>query len=363
MGETTEISWCDATFNPWMGCEKVSPGCAHCYAERDMDHRWGKVKWGKGQERVRTSDANWRKPLAWDRKAKAEGVRRRVFCASLADVFDPAVPKAWRRELLQLIDDTPNLDWLLLTKRPGLVPELLAETSNGAIVDFRHMPNVWLGTTVEDQARADERIPQLLAVRAAVRFLSCEPLLGPLELGLDLVEPDAGDGIRPRGGYQHHAQCPGWCDYACGGEWFVGEKPIHWIIAGGESGPGARPSHPDWFRSLRDQCQAADVPFHFKQWGEWKPICAMSDGETDALYVSRVQAKTWESQEALDDSFGRRCTVPELILRMDGRHRSPGDPEAFRSDVPGWPAMHAFQVGKSAAGRLLDGRTWDGVPS
>jgi protein gp37 len=315
MGETTEISWCDATFNPWMGCEKVSPGCAHCYAERDMDHRWGKVKWGKGQERVRTSDANWRKPLAWDRKAKAEGVRRRVFCASLADVFDPAVPKAWRRELLQLIDDTPHLDWLLLTKRPGLVPELLAETSNGAVVDFRHMPNVWLGTTVEDQARADERIPQLLAVRAAVRFLSCEPLLGPVDVSPWL------------------SRRPCWCDEHSPNPYRPCALPtpcgatLGWVITGGESGPGARPSHPAWFRSLRDQCQAADVPFHFKQWGEWAP---------------QREGAPWRLQPG---DLVARTAGPLVDRHIDGP----------------WDAV-VRRVGKAAAGRLLDGRTWDGVP-
>lgn len=241
MGETTGIEWCDHTFNPWIGCTKVSPGCAHCYAETLMDKRLGRVAWGPSAERKRTSPANWKLPVRWNKAANGAARRPRVFCASLADVFDPVVPRSWRAELMTLIDDTPNLDWLLLTKRPELVQELLRDASNGGIDDFRHMPNVWLGTTVEDNARGAERIPHLLSIEARVRFLSCEPMLE--HIGLDVLCFNGADSF---------GAMPG----------------IHWVIAGGESGPSARPMHPDWARSLRDQCAAAGVPFLFKQWGE-----------------------------------------------------------------------------------------------
>ena len=241
MGRDSKIEWTDHTFNPWIGCTKVSAGCKHCYAETRMDHRFGQVKWGPGQERKRTSAANWKLPARWNKEAEGAARRPRVFCASLADVFDPDVPTAWRAELLTLIDDTPNLDWLLLTKRPELVRALLMEASNGNVWDFRHMPNVWLGTTVENQLSADERIPHLLGVWARVRFLSCEPLLGLVQLGIC-----AGDGFS-------------FFDYGLG----AGFGHVDWVIAGGESGPNARPMHPDWARDLRDQCAAAGAPFLF----------------------------------------------------------------------------------------------------
>lgn len=304
MGDTTHISWADATFNPWIGCAKVSPGCTHCYAERDMDHRWGRARWGKGQRRVRTSDANWRKPRLWNRHALEQGVRLRVFCASLGDVFDPEVPINWLVDLLTLIDDTPALDWLLLTKRPHLVRETLFDASAGGIEDFRHMPNVWLGTTAEDQTRLELRVPHLLSIEARVRFLSCEPLLGPLDLAYALFN-----------GADDLGALPG----------------LHWVIAGGESGPRARPMHPAWARSLRDQCQAAGVPFHFKQWGEWLP-----DDQAHVLGD--------ETQAAILTGTGPRS------MGVYHPPRGPGQ----RAEV--------YRVGKRAAGRLLDGRTWDEVP-
>ena len=236
MGENTQISWTDHTFNPWIGCTNVSPACDNCYAEK-LVHRYGWAKWGAGEPRKLTSDANWRKPLAWDRKAERDGVRRRVFCASLSDVFDAEVPDAWRENLMPLIHDTLNLDWLLLTKRPNAA--LKHWERWGSVPD-----NVWMGTTVENQAMAELRIPLLLEIPARVRFLSCEPLLGPV----DLVGP------------LFVAEHP-----------FAPKPALHWVIAGGESGPRARPPQIEWMRGLRDQCQAAGVAFHFKQWGEFVP--------------------------------------------------------------------------------------------
>lgn len=231
MAETTEISWAHSTFNPWIGCTNVSPGCDHCYAEA-LDHRWGNDRWGPGKPRQRTSAANWKQPLAWNRKAKESGQPWRVFCASLADVFDNEVPAEWRVDLFYLIAATPHLTWMLLTKRIGNVEGMM-----------RSLPaNVWLGITVVNQEEADRDIPKLLHnMHARVRWLSCEPLLGPVDLKRFVALP---------------------------GEESIG---IDWVIVGGESGNGARPMNPDWARQVRDLCAAADVPFHFKQWGGLRP--------------------------------------------------------------------------------------------
>lgn len=315
MSENSAIEWTDHTFNPWEGCQKVSPGCDHCYAEtRNARFAGGTaINWGPGAPRRRTSAANWRKPLAWNRNA---GVfyaqhrrRQRVFCASLADVYDNAVPEEWRMDLYRLIDSTPNLDWLLLTKRIGNARDMLPVSWLGA-----PRPNVWIGATICNQAEADRDIPKLLEVPARVRFLSMEPLLGPVELSNVSRRSDA---VRVLG------------QRALGG--------IDWVIVGGESGPGARPMHPDWARSLRDQCAAAGVPFLFKQHGDWAP----GSGDFGA---------------------GRFETA---AIAQDGRivcngFDASGYP-AGASSADGWAMVH--RAGKRAAGRLLDGVQHDGFPT
>lgn len=219
-------------FNPWWGCQRVSPGCEHCYAE-SFAKRTGHDVWGKQSERRFFGDKHWAEPLRWNRAAEAAGERRRVFCASMADVFEDRPDlNASRARLFNLIDCTPWLDWQLLTKRPQNVAEIQpAEWVKG------WPPNVWLGTTVEDQRRADERIPALFDLPAVIRFLSCEPLLGPVDLRL--------------------------ADYA--------GTHVEWVIVGGESGPKHRPLDLDAARSLRDQCQTAGVAFFFKQVGGRTP--------------------------------------------------------------------------------------------
>ena len=225
MAETTDISWAHSTFNPWIGCTKVSPGCDHCYAATLMDERYHRVKWGAGEKRSLTK--TWDQPRAWNRKAAASGAPWRVFCASLADVFDNEVSDLWRFDLGQLIVDTPHLTWMLLTKRIGNVRDALGDFG------WDHFPgNVWLGSTIVNQDEAKRDIAKLLDAPAKVRFLSCEPLLGPLDLRGPLAT-----GL------------------------------IDWVIVGGESGPGARPMDPAWPLAIRDQCEAAGVAFHFKQWG------------------------------------------------------------------------------------------------
>ena len=294
MGEETKIAWCDSTFNPWIGCTKVSPACANCYAETLMDTRWNRVKWGKGQPRQRTSSANWKQPLAWEKQAAHTGIRRTVFCGSLCDWLDEEVPVEWLADLLDLIRQTPNLDWLLLTKRPELwhcriynayTPDVTGdnlpllqwmgdwlcawEEARGFSLPPHHRGkrpplNVWIGVTVENQEMADKRIPELLKIPARVRFLSCEPLLGAVNMrAVAYIRAGGQTIIDALTGHMPNA--------------FSGTKPswprIDWVICGGESGPKARPMHPDWARSLRDQCKAAGVPFFFKQWGEWAPDC------------------------------------------------------------------------------------------
>lgn len=228
VAENSGIEWTNHTFNPWIGCTKVSAACDHCYAEAWDKRFTGGDRWGPHSPRSRTSAANWRKPLAWDKAAAAADTRARVFCASLADVFDNhgSITSGWRGDLWHLIARTPHLDWLLLTKRPQNIGRMLPD-EYGAPAWGDGWPNVWLGTTVENQTEFDRRVPHLRAIPARVRFLSMEPLLGPVDMG-DMTG-------------------------------------LHWIITGGESGPQHRQTDVEWFRGLRDQCKGAAVAFLFKQ--------------------------------------------------------------------------------------------------
>ena len=275
MGEGSKIGWTDHTFNPWWGCARVSKGCEHCYAET-FAKRTGHDVWGKGGERRFFGDAHWAEPLKWDRKAAEAGVRARVFCASMADVFEdhPALPPH-RDRLWELIDTTPNLDWLLLTKRP--------ENMAGMSPCAGEWPrNIWAGTTVEEQDAAEKRVLWLLEAPAAVRFLSCEPLLGAVDLtNIEVVapKPPYGPGVWLNA-LTGHAKGPD----------DVLPARIDWVIAGGESGGGARLMHPDWARSLRDQCVEAGTAFFFKQWGAWRPLASNECATTrDVEYPGAIE--------------------------------------------------------------------------
>jgi protein gp37 len=303
MGKQSEtgISWTHFTFNPWMGCLKVSPACKFCYAESDRKMR-GQLLWGPEAPRQVTSAAYWKQPLKWDREARESGVRARVFCGSLCDVmedFDGELINGGccsglqdiREWLYDLIEKTPNLDWLLLTKRPQNYSRFLPKSW---LEDLR--PNVWGMTTVESSQYL-WRVNELLDVPFAVWGLSLEPLLGPVVL------PDR----------------------------FLRLGKRAWVIVGGESGHGARPMHPDWARSLRDQCVAAGVPFHFKQHGEWSPR-----GPSSLGYVVIDGVPTKRLTDTGQDGH---------ILGSTGGN-----------DV--WMQ----RVGKKAAGRILDGQAWDQIP-
>lgn len=351
MAESTKIQWCDHTFNPWIGCSKVSPGCANCYAEA-RDQRFAKGKhWGKGAPRQRTSAANWKQPLHWARfslvcdhcgtaQRPDEGCvdplcdrhhrigsyhRPRVFCASLADWLDDEVPIAWLADLLQLIHDTPNLDWLLLTKRPqnwssrlrailddnwqknqpgrrvtGWFHEWVAGWLHARSYQWRIPANIWIGTSVEDQKRADERIPELLSIPAKVRFLSVEPMLGPITFP---------SGLRDQ--FAH------------------GLPKIHWVIFGGESGPNARRCNIDWIRNGIKQCRAAGIAPFVKQLGA-KVRCGISDKDvrqwphwreqvhqaTDYCHVRLNDPKGGDPAEWPADSQVREFPTPRSARQM-----------------------------------------------
>ncbi len=215
----SKISWTENSWNPWFGCTKVSPGCDNCYAKFLMQTLWKQVRWGRGKPRVRTTADYWKQPLRWNQQAAEAGTSTKVFCASLGDVFDTEVPRQWRDDLFALIRETPHLDWQLLTKRPG---EAVKYAKKHPWPD-----NAWIGTSIEDQRRA-VRAQIITGIPAPVRFLSVEPLLGPVTLDL---------------------------------------RGIDWVIVGGESGPRHRPMKMEWARSVRDQCRAAGVAFFFNQWG------------------------------------------------------------------------------------------------
>lgn len=335
MGDTTHISWADATFNPWIGCTKVSPACDGCYAEHLMQNRMGRAQWGgpgKGVgTRERTAPANWRKPLAWDRQAAKDGTRPFVFCSSLADVFDNAVDREWRRDLFDLIRATPHLTWLLLTKRPQNILKLYCEATGQlfdrhGIIDPREWPaNAAIGCTVVTQEEADRDVPVLLTakrrLKPAFAFLSMEPLMGPVALD-KLPWRFNAFGAHPSAAVKSvnalTGQVSSW-DRSFPVRPDEIAPSLDWVITGGETDQGAhkaRPSHPHWFRDLRDQCAAAGVAFHHKQNGEW---------------------------------VGPNTHVPPNT-----------NPREVRHDLGATPV---FRVGKALAGRFLDGTTHDARPA
>lgn len=369
MAETSTIEWTDATWNPITGCSVVSPGCTNCYAMKlagtRLQHhpsRAGLTKPSKAGPvwtgEVRLNEEWLDQPLRWKRP-------RRIFVCAHGDLFHESVPDEWIDRVFAVMALVPHHTFQVLTKRAermrgyltdddlnhrisaalgsmldgdwiwdhsrlrpaidGLIDAFIGHRmTDDDLVEYlpapMPLPNVWLGVSAEDQARADERLPHLLATPAAVRFISAEPLLGPIDIGwaLAMQRIDIAAGFLQRG---HFA--PG----------LEKLRRLDWIITGGESGPGARPMHPDWVRSLRDQCTAAGVPFFFKQWGEWAP----------------------------GDSAGKPKTY-EIGLWVDGRWHMDRTTAKQAEDGNFDEEPDVYRVGKKAAGAMLDGREWREMP-
>lgn len=303
MGEKTEILWTDHTFSGWWGCQKITPECANCYA-KTWAERMGYTKelkgslWGPGSTRRSFGDAHWAEPLAWNRKAQKAGARRRVFCGSMMDIFEdyPGL-EPWREKIYQLVDDTPWLIWMFLTKRIENAYKMLPDRWMIPYGPRHH--NVWMGITAGTQKTFNESWPVLESASHVYGFseifISAEPLLEKVDFSEAFNEEDIGDEDARRN-----------------------LRPVDWIIAGGESGKNARPVHPDWVRSIRDQCVENGAAFMFKQWGEWFP--RGQKAEKPFVYPA----------------------VPRIWCWEDGRQ--------------------SVRVGKAKAGRLLDGRAWEELP-
>jgi protein gp37 len=326
--DNSPIEWTDATWNPTTGCTKVSPGCANCYIVRTPAFRIKGREFVKGATDLRLHEDRLDQPLRWRKP-------RRIFVNSLSDLFHEDVPDAFIDRVFAVMGLAYQHTLQVLTKRAErMLAYVTAYEISGETWDFFNSPrvefppkNVWLGVSVENQHFADERIPLLLQTPAAVRFISAEPLLGATNLAEWLFGDcqDCGTAAAACDGLRrvHRACCPD-CRH----------RRLDWVIAGGESGPGARPMHPDWARSIRDQCVAAGVPFFFKQWGEWTP------GVNVERNRGTVETATW-----FNDHWLR------------GRENLAGN-DGHVDDEP-----DLYRVGKKAAGGLLDGRTWDEFPA
>lgn len=417
MADGTKIEWTDATWNPVTGCSVVSPGCTNCYAMRlagtrlkdhpsraglTVDSKAGPV-WN-GQVRF---NVEWlTQPLRWTRP-------RRIFVAAHGDLFHDGVTDDQLDQIFAVMGLAHWHTFQVLTKRPERMRAYFAETwqvparpamrlggidipaqsariedrwerVNLAVDDIilgdklfdqnrfwgpddnligrpewprRPLPNVWLGVSVEDQTRADERIPILLATPAAVRWISAEPLLGPIDLTrLELWDTPPGFSGDDNYGMDALAGRIASILPLGAGEWTLdgggtyGPR-LDWVVAGGESGPRSRPMHPDWARTLRDQCADAGVAFLFKQWGDWAPVCALDDDQTDRLY---------HPAPVRDPEGCRRCRVAQHKLQRDGSRHHPAEPGAWQQ---GTDPMLMLEAGKKAAGRHLDGAIHDAWPA
>ncbi len=350
MGDKSKIEWTEATWNPWHGCHKVSAGCKNCYMFRD------KKRYGQDPNVVVRSKTKFYDPLKWSEP-------RTIFTCSWSDFFIEEAD-AWRDEAFAIMALTPQHTYQVLTKRPEQMAEYISREDQMAIakacarlsekfnlpnanVDWP-LPNVWLGVSIEDQATADERIPILLETEAAIRWLSVEPLLGPI----NLTQRPMVDGV--------------WWNALTGREYlsdgrevvytpdFQGQdNKIDWVIVGGESGKHARPMHPDWARSLRDQCVADGVPFFFKQWGEWLPF---EETGQPPFYRDCGSGVEYDSHgmNFLENGF-------EPGSFLGAKWMDPHEAIMFNREYGADDASY-LRIGKKAAGRELDGRTWDEMP-
>lgn len=327
MGSRTGIEWTDATWNPIRGCTRVSEGCRHCYAERVAARFSGPEQPYEGLAVMRNGEPRWTGEVGFIAEHLEDPLKwrspKRVFVNSMSDCWHPAVSDEWLDKIFAIMARCPQHTFQILTKRPqGMLnyftdPSRVDRIEKRAGVEVRTrwpLPNVWLGVSTENQAAADERIPLLLITPAHVRFISAEPLIGPIALGPYI--------------YARFQQEP----------W---RKDLHWVIVGGESGPGARPMHPHWAVALRGQCRSAGVAFFFKQWGEWAPITPVYDGDEEKLDAA---------------SLGPVCHAVDThgTVWVNNDWQCDGQPP------PGSWWMR--RVGKSRSGRLLDGQEWNQMP-
>lgn len=378
MAETSHIEWTDATWNPITGCSVVSPGCTNCYAMRLAGTRLKHHPSRAGLTRDTKAGAVWNgevrlnaewldQPLGWKRP-------HMIFVCAHGDLFHESVPDEWIAKVFATMALAPRHTFQVLTKRSERMQAYLSDAQNArniyeivcdrvteeqlpvvllasGVSDPGIMPsfprislgewplsNVWLGVSVEDQARANERIPDLLWTPAAVRFLSAEPLLGPVNLRSIDISGD--EEVLPLGA--------GWLDRLEEGE--IEAARIDWVIVGGESGKEARPMHPDWARSLRDQCKASGTAFFFKQWGTWAAVSHMTEEQIDDCYPPLSERHPDATRHAVVDLH---------VLHGDGTRYGHLARDAF---LDGTRAMTMFAIGKKKAGRLLDGVEHNDMP-
>ena len=331
MADKTKIEWADATLNYVNGCTRVSPGCVNCYAERLAATRMRNVASRAGLAEMTANGPRWTGKINIDERALEQALRwrrpRRIFWNAHGDLFHEAVPDDAIDRLFAVCALTPHHTHMILTKRPARMRERMANMATMGAPYWGHvlkgmlldalggtppplwpLSNVWLGVSVEDQPRADERRADFAATKAAVKFVSYEPALGPVN--------------------------------------WAGWEFVNQIIGGGESGPKARPSHPDWQRATRDFCAPHGIAYFFKQWGEWAPICEMSEDLTESIY---------HPAPAHSPEASRRCKVDQCVLHRDGTRFDGRAMYEFGAFQHGSRAMTMFAVGKGRAGRLLDG--------
>lgn len=294
----TKIEWTEYSWNPVSGCTPISEGCQNCYAKRMANRLRGRCGYPADEPfKVTLHKDRLEEPLRWKKP-------HRVFVCSMGDLFHEDVPRWMRFEVMDIILQAKQHTFLILTKRPANMKEFFEWYYSKAGRTIETIKNLWLGVTAENQQRADERIPILLQIPAAVLFVSVEPMLGPIALNAICAVVD---------GFAQRVKTL--------------LDGIDWVICGGETGPNARSMHPDWVRSLRDQCVEAGVPFFFKQWGEWLP----DDQVKEPLIVK------------MGHPGAPKWAINKLVCNLS-------------------PGLHAFKVGKKAAGRLLDGREWNEYP-